>query len=124
MSATPRLPYLEFVYTRLFQVTRKGVLTDEEVRVVENTLLEDPEAGDVIAGTGGVRKVRAAQEGRGKRGSARVIYFFVGQQQTVYFILAFPKNVQGNLTEAQKRAVREMVAEIEAEEWPRKRPGL
>jgi hypothetical protein len=53
-----------------------------------------------------------------------VIYFFVGRQQTVYFILAFPKNVQGNLTEAQKKAVREIVAGIEEEEWPRMKSGL
>jgi hypothetical protein len=120
MSSIPPLPYLEFVYTRLFQATRRGVLADEEVRVVEDALLENPEAGAMIAGTGGVRKIRAAQEGRGKRGSARVVYLYVARQRTVYFILTFPKNVQVNLTEAQKKAVREMVAEIEAEEWPRK----
>lgn len=123
MSETSPLPYLEFVYTRLFQATRKGVLTDAEVRAVENALLENPEAGPMITDTGGVRKIRAAQEGRGKSGSARVVYLFVGWQRTVYFILAFPKNVQGNLTEAQKRIVREVVADIESEEWPRKKPG-
>ena len=119
MSSPPPHPHLEFVYTRLFQVTRRGVLTDDEVRVVEDALLENPEAGATVAGTGGVRKVR---EGRGKRGSARAVYLYVGRQRTVYFILTFPKNVQGNLTEAQKKAVREIVAEIEAEEWPRKKP--
>jgi hypothetical protein len=123
MSATPPLPSLEFVYTRLFQVTRKGVLTDDEVKAVEDSLLENPEAGPVIAATGGVRKIRAAQEGRGKSGSGRVVYLFVEWQRTVYFILAYPKNVQGNLTSAQKAIVREVVADIESEEWPRKKPG-
>jgi hypothetical protein len=123
MSETSPLSYLEFVYTPLFQATRKGVLMDAEVRAVENALLENPEAGPMIAATGGVRKIRAAQEGRGKSGSARVVYLFVGWQRTVYFILAFPKNVQGNLTQAQKKIVREVVADIESEEWPRKKTG-
>jgi hypothetical protein len=122
MSQTSPLPYLEFVHTRLFQATRKGVLTDAEVRAVENTLLENPEAGPMISATGGVRKIRAAQAGRGKSGSARVVYLYVGWQRTVYFILAFPKNVQGNLTDAQKKIVREVVADIESEEWPRRKP--
>lgn len=84
-------------------------------------MLRDPESGVVMGNTGGVRKIRAAQEDRGKRGSARVVYLYVKEQQTIYLIFAFPKSVQGNLTDAQKKAVRGIVALIKAEEWPRKR---
>ncbi len=112
-------PYLEFVYTQLFERTRKDVLTDEEVRRLEDELLENPEAGAVMRGTGGVRKVRVAIDGRGKSGSARVTYLYVHRQETVYLLLAFPKNVQGNLTDEQKKAVRRLASAIEAEDWPR-----
>ena len=112
---------LEFVYLGLFERTRKGVLSDAEMKEVEDALLANPRAGAVMANTGGVRKVRAAQEQRGKSGSARVAYLYVEEQATVYFILAFPKNVQGNLTDAQKKQVRTVVAQIRDEGWPRKR---
>jgi hypothetical protein len=61
---------LTFVYLR----AARDVLNDEEWQVVENALLDNPEAGDLVAGTGGVRKLRVAFAGRGKRGSARTIY--------------------------------------------------
>jgi hypothetical protein len=115
--------FLEFVYLALFERTRKGVLTDAEVKAVEDELLANPRAGAVMVNTGGVRKVRAAQEQRGKSGSARVAYLYVPEQATVYFILAFPKNVQGNLTAEQKKQVRAVVAQIKDEDWPRGRLG-
>ncbi|HEU4883616.1 MAG TPA: type II toxin-antitoxin system RelE/ParE family toxin [Longimicrobium sp.] len=112
---------VEFVYLALFERTRKGVLTDAEMKELEDELLANPRAGVVMVNTGGVRKVRAAQEGRGKSGSARVAYLYVEEQATVYFIIAFPKNVQGNLTDAQKKQLRAVVAQIRDEGWPRKR---
>ena len=111
---------LEFVYLALFERTRKGVLTDAEMKEVEDALLANPRAGVVMVNTGGVRKVRAAQEQRGKSGSARVAYLYVEEQATVYFITAFPKNGQGNLTDEQKKQVRRLVAQIREEGWPRK----
>jgi len=113
--------YLEFVYTGFFERARKGVLTDDEMKVVEDEILENPRRGAVMGGTGGVRKIRAAQEGHGKSGSARVAYLYVEVWKAAFFILAFPKNVQGNLTDAQKKVVRNEVALLLAEEWPRKK---
>ena len=121
ISWQSRGEFLEFVYLALFERTRKGVLTDAEVKAVEDELLANPRAGAVMVNTGGVRKVRAAQEQRGKSGSARVAYLYVEEQATVYFILAFPKNVQGNLTAEQKKQVRAVVAAIKGEDWPRGR---
>jgi hypothetical protein len=112
---------LEFVYLTLFERTRHGVLDDGALRETEDALLANPRAGVVIGSTSGVRKVRAACEGRGKSGGARIVYLYVEEQATVYMILAFPKNVQGNLTADQKRLVRELVAEIRREPWPRAR---
>ncbi len=112
---------LEFIYLTLFERTRRGVLQDAEMKAVEDVLLANPRAGTVIVNTAGVRKMRAAQDGRGKSGSARVVYLYVEEQATMYFILAFPKNVQGNLTAEQKRLVRTLVGQVEQEELPRKR---
>jgi hypothetical protein len=115
---------LEFIYLPLFERTRKGVLDESEMKTLEDELLANPRAGVVIVNTGGVRKIRAAQDGRGKSGSVRVVYLFVEEQATVYFILAFPKNVQGNLTADQKRLVRTLVGQVKQEDWPRTRLGM
>ena len=77
---TAEFSLLEFVYTALFERTRKGVLPDEEVKAVEDDLLNNPRAGAVMSNTGGVRKTRAAMDGRGKRGSGRVAYLYVPGQ--------------------------------------------
>ena len=116
-----KVELVEFAYLGLFERTRKGVLSDAEMKEVEDELLADPRAGAVMANTGGVRKVRAAQGQRGKSGSARVAYLYVPEQATIYFIIAFPKNVQSNLTDAQKKQVRGVVAQIRDDDWPRKR---
>lgn len=112
---------LEFVYLAMFERTRQGVLEEGDIERLEDALLANPRAGAVLAGTGGVRKVRAAQRGRGKRGSARVAYLYVEAQATVYLVLAFPKNVRGALTAEQTRAVRSLAEAIRREPWPRAR---
>jgi hypothetical protein len=109
---------LEFVYTALFERTRKSLLTDEDMKRVEDELLGDPERGVLMSGTGGIRKLRAAQENRGKRGSARVAYLYLEERETVYFLIAFGKNVQANLTAAECRMLRQLVAMIRSEQWP------
>jgi len=58
--------YLEFVYLELFERTRNGVISDEEMKVLEDELLENPEKGSVQRDTGGVRKVRVATRGGGR----------------------------------------------------------
>ena len=115
MSQPADYTHLEFVYTPLFESTRKGTLSDEEVHEVENILLENPEAGAVVSGTGGVRKLRAALEGRGKRGGARVVYLYVRIRQKVYFIAVFAKNVQANLTDEQKKVIRRLAEDLKKE---------
>jgi len=114
---------LEFVYTALFERTRKSLLSDEDMKRVEDELLADPERGVLMGGTGGIRKLRAAQENRGKRGSARVAYLYLEERETVYFLIAFGKNVQANLTAAECRMLRQVVAMIRNEQWPTRNRG-
>ena len=113
-----RVRAVEFVYTALFERTRKPILTDEEMRAVEDELLASPDRGVLMRATGGVRKIRAAQDNRGKSGSARVVYLHIPERETVYFLLAFGKNVKGNLTAAECRMLRQVVTMIREEPWP------
>ena len=99
---------LAFVYLPLAE----KVLTDDEWRIVERQLLENPKAGDVIAGTGGVRKLRVAFEHRGKSGSARTIYLHVDARQRVYFLLAYAKNDQEDMSAAEKKQIRALVEHL------------
>ena len=79
-----------------------------------NLLAEDPRAGVLIPGTGGVRKLRYAAAERGKRGGARVIYYFLDEDMPVYALLVYPKAAKTDLTPADKRAVRALVAELKS----------
>jgi hypothetical protein len=108
--------FLEFVLLPSFERTAEGLLSESDIRELECTLLENPREGPVMRGTGGVRKVRAAVEGRGKSGGARVIYLYVEAREKIYFLLCFPKNEQANLTPEQTRRIRLLVAQLEAEE--------
>jgi hypothetical protein len=85
------------------------------VRQIEITLLTEPRVGAVMPGAGGVRQLRAALPGRGKRGGARVIYLDVEVRGVVYFLLAYGKNQQVNLTPAEKNALRALVKKLEEE---------
>lgn len=107
--------YLEFVFLPSFERSAAGVLTDKEIRDLELELLENPHAGAVVAGTGGVRKVRLALPGRGKRGSTRVIYLYVEARQKIYLLLCYPKNEQEDLTAEQKKTIRQLVAKLQEE---------
>lgn len=90
-------------------------LHDEELKLLEDILLENPQKGDVIEGTSGARKMRIQMNGHGKRGGSRVIYVDIFEKEKLYFLFAYPKNVQVNLTEQQKKIVRQMVEAIKGE---------
>lgn len=90
-------------------------LNDDSLLALEALLLKDPQMGDVIEGTGGARKLRIQLEGRGKRGGGRVIYLDVFEQENLYLLFAYPKNVQEDLTPEQKKAIRNMIEAIRKE---------
>jgi hypothetical protein len=88
---------------------------EADLHRLEDELLENPEAGDVVDSAAGVRKVRARIGERGKSGSARVVYLYVETRAKLYFLLAFPKNVQGSLTQDQKKVIRTLAAQLKRE---------
>ncbi len=72
-------------------------------------LLANPEAGALIPRSGGLRKIRFELPGRGKRGGARVIYYWVTASSRIYLLLAYAKNEQDDLTEEQSKTLRALV---------------
>ena len=88
-------------------------LSDEELRQLQETLLQNPKAGDVIRGTNGLRKIRIAFEGQGKSGSGRVAYVDFTVHETIYLITAYPKNVKDNLSKAERNQIAKMIVRLE-----------
>ncbi len=92
-------------------VQQASVLFDKnEKQSLITFLAENPMAGKVISDTGGVRKLRFAMVGRGKRGGARVIYYYLDDTIPLYLLLAYPKNAKSDMTPNEKRAVRALVS--------------
>lgn len=102
-----------FVELTPFIAFRAEHWTDEELRALQNHLLENPDSGDVIRGSSGLRKLRWAASGRGKRGGARVIYYHYVSAQRLYLIYAYVKNEQADLTMAQIKILASLMKDIE-----------
>ena len=106
----------EFVRTSTFERSWAAAgLSDEDLRELEKMLLTNPEAGTVISGLNGCRKLRFQLPGRGKSGGARVIYVDVVVKEKIFLLLAYPKNVQENLTPEQKKHLHSLVEIIKEE---------
>ena len=82
-----------FVETKLFTRLVQECLTDDDYAAVQRELIADPDAGSVIRGSGGIRKLRVAAPGRGKRGGYRLIYFVRRPKQLIWMLTIYPKNV-------------------------------
>ena len=84
---------ISFVETRLFTRLVQEYLSDDEYLQLQQALIADPELGSVIAGSGGIRKMRWGLAGRGKRGGLRVIYFLRARHGQIWMLTLYPKNV-------------------------------
>lgn len=100
-----------FIELQGFSKRRQALLPDDEFRALQEILINDPEAGDTISGTGGFRKIRWSRPGTGKRGGVRVIYYNVTIKGRIYLALIYPKNEQDELSQEQKKMLRQ-VAEL------------
>lgn len=86
-------------------------MSDDEYRKLQESLLARPTHGVLIPGTGGARKVRWGSEGRGKRGSYRVIYYWHAARQVFLMLYLYSKTEQGDLTVAQRRGLGKVINE-------------
>jgi mRNA-degrading endonuclease RelE of RelBE toxin-antitoxin system len=101
-----------FIEATLFERYRDSYLTEEQYTALQNELLAFPDTGDVIQGSGGLRKIRFATGGRGKRGGVRVIYYYLVQKQRFYLLTIYAKNEVSDLTKAEIKQLRAFV-----EDW-------
>jgi hypothetical protein len=85
------------------------LLSDAERRDVVDYLAIHPRAGDVMEGTGGIRKLRWGRGGRGKSGGVRVVYYFHNEAMPLYLLALFAKNEQANLSKAERNELAGLV---------------
>ena len=90
------------------------LLFDEERADLIAYLAEHPGAGVIVQGTGGIRKLRWARRGKGKRGGIRVIYYFHSDMMPLYLLAAFGKNEKANISTEEKRQLARAVNELVA----------
>lgn len=113
MAAT--VLYVHFIRLSVFDHTAKGLLTDEDERQMDQEIADAPDAAPVVTETGGIRKIRVAMQGRGKRGSARVLYLHVPTTETVYLMLAYGKNVKDSISKSEKKQLKALAAALKEE---------
>lgn len=108
----PALPYvllMEFIETSLFTKLLYGYLTESEYAALQQFLLESPEAGNVVPGSGGVRKLRWGLKDRGKRGGVRVLYYFKRNDGEIWFLTMYAKNEAENIPASTLRQIAEEI---------------
>lgn len=118
-AAVARGGWTNFIETPTFTRRLLALLPDGEYRKLQEHLIEHPEAGSVIIGTGGARKIRWATPGSGKRGGVRVIYFMachaaVPLRTTLYMLLIYSKGDQDDMTPSQRASLKKLIERIHA----------
>jgi len=99
------------VETSVFTRRVLNLLTAEEYRQLQLVLVEYPDSGKVIAGSGGLRKIRWSMAGSGKRGGVRVIYYWAVRRNILLMLMIYAKNEMDDLSPVQLRVLRRLVEE-------------
>ena len=87
-------------------------MTEDEQNAAVDLVSNSPESGDVMQGTGGMRKARLAGRGKGKSGGYRIVWYFGGGDIPVFLITVFGKGEKANLTQGERNALRSMTAAL------------
>ena len=106
----------EFVYTKKFsEKWEKLSLTDDDLIPLEKYIMENPSAGVVVRGTGGLRKLRWALPETGKSGGIRIAYVDIILREKTYMLDLFPKSEKDNYTDAEKAILKQLVSKLKGE---------
>jgi mRNA-degrading endonuclease RelE of RelBE toxin-antitoxin system len=101
---------MKFIETSIFTKQVQKLLPDENYRMLQSALMFKPDAGPVISGSGGLRKIRWRLPGSGKRGSLRLIYYW-DPPENIYMIFMYKKTDQEDLTPLQIKALKKLIKE-------------
>jgi mRNA-degrading endonuclease RelE of RelBE toxin-antitoxin system len=97
------------VETDRFLKDVRDLMPESEAIKLVSFIATNPQAGDVVPETGGVRKLRWSLPGRGKRGGARVIYYFHSERLPIFLLTAYGKNEKANLTRAERHRMAKLI---------------
>ncbi|MES2097824.1 MAG: type II toxin-antitoxin system RelE/ParE family toxin [Pseudomonadota bacterium] len=99
------------------KAAKRAGMDESQRALVVDLIAANPEAGDMMPGCGGARKLRVARPGSGKSGGYRIVTYFAGKNVPVFLLTVFPKNVKTNLTDAEQNmfatATKRLVASME-----------
>ena len=98
-----------FIETRLFSRLVRDYLSDEDYCKLRGELIKNPKAGSVLSGSGGVRKLRWAASGRGKRGGYRVIYYVPRPESVIWMLTIYPKSETDSIPGHVLKKIREEI---------------
>jgi len=101
-----------FVETRQFSQLLKEYLTDDEYRELQQHIMANPAAGSIIRESGGMRKIRWAQKGKGKSGGVRVIYYWVKNKDHIYMLNIYNKSEKDNIDKKTLLAIRKYLESL------------
>ncbi len=103
---------MRIVAIKIYSRKVQRLLTEDERQTAEDEIATDPLRWPVVAGTGGVRKARAARGSSGKRGGVRIIYYYLADPETLYLLTAYAKGRKDDLTPDDKTALRKLVKSL------------
>jgi len=117
LAESTEFPYHRLVHTIVetpayMRAAKEAGLSEAEMQSIVAFISSNPEAGEVIVGTGGCRKLRFGKDGRGKSGGVRVITFFSGPDIPLFLITVFAKNERSNLSKAECNALAAMTKRL------------
>ncbi len=102
---------MNFIETRLFTRQITALLDDTDYAALQHALFQDPALGDIIPGSGGIRKLRWAARRHGKSAGARVIYYWAVSVETILMLDVYPKNIKADLTKDEIKKLSRIIEE-------------
>ena len=101
--------YMIIIETHIFTKRINRLMKEDVYRELQNELIESPDIGKVIQGSGGIRKIRWSGSGRGKRGGSRIIYYWAKNKDQIYMLFIYEKNELSDLTKDQLSTLKKAV---------------